>query len=183
MTRLPVSVVGAATNRVMATSPNVSANLLEAERLISEAAESGAGLVVLPENFAFIGRHCKDTNSLREAPNDGPLQAFLSQLAARLGIWLVGGTIPLEADHAAKWRAACTVYDEEGRQVGRYDKQHLFDVNLVESDEQFVESETIEAGDVGLTLPNSSLLGYSSNKSGLFGVKVTGQVGRDVDHQ
>jgi hypothetical protein len=37
---------------------------------------------------------------------------------------------------------------------------------------------TIEAGDVGLTLPNSNLLGYSSNKSGLFGVKVTGQVGR-----
>lgn len=38
--------------------------------------------------------------------------------------------------------------------------------------------KTIEAGDVGLTLPNSTLLGYSSNKSGLFGVKVTGQVGR-----
>ena len=37
---------------------------------------------------------------------------------------------------------------------------------------------TIETGDVGLTLPGSSLLGYSSNKSGLFGIKVTGQVGR-----
>jgi len=38
--------------------------------------------------------------------------------------------------------------------------------------------KTIETGDVGLTLPGSRLLGYSSNKSGLFGVKVTGQVGR-----
>jgi nitrilase len=136
----------------LASGSNVSANLLETARLTEAAVKQGAQMVVLPENFAFIGRHCKDTNSLREAPNDGPLQAFLSQLAARLGIWLVGGTIPLEADHAAKWRAACTVYDEEGRQVGRYDKQHLFDVNLVESDEQFVESETIEAGDRVLVL-------------------------------
>jgi len=38
--------------------------------------------------------------------------------------------------------------------------------------------KTIETGDVGLTLPGSQLLGYSSNKSGLFGIKVTGQVGR-----
>lgn len=38
--------------------------------------------------------------------------------------------------------------------------------------------KTIETGDVGLTLPGSQLLGYSSNKSGLFGLKVTGQVGR-----
>ncbi len=38
--------------------------------------------------------------------------------------------------------------------------------------------KTIETGDVGLTLPGSRLLGYSSNKSGLFGIKVTGQVGR-----
>lgn len=60
---------------------------------------------------------------------------------------MVGGTIPLEADHAAKWRAACTVYDDRGKQVARYDKQHLFDVNLIESDEQFVESESIEPGD------------------------------------
>lgn len=102
---------------------------------------------MLPENFAFMGRSCGDANTLREAPGDGPLQGFLSQLANRLGIWVVGGTIPMEAEHAAKWRAACTVYDERGRQVGRYDKQHLFDVNLIESDEQFVESESIEPGD------------------------------------
>lgn len=131
----------------LASGSNVSANLLETERLTEAAAKEGAELVVLPENFAFMGRNCSDANALREEPGDGPLQAFLSQLARRLGIWLVGGTIPLEAEHAAKWRAACTVYDEHGRQVVRYDKQHLFDVNLIESDEQFVESECIEPGD------------------------------------
>ena len=131
----------------LASGSNVSANLLETERLTEAAAKQGAQLVVLPENFAFMGRRCSDANALREVAGDGPLQAFLSQLASRLGIWVVGGTIPLEADHAGKWRAACSVYDERGRQVARYDKQHLFDVNLIESDERFVESQTIEPGD------------------------------------
>ena len=131
----------------LASGSNVSANLIETERLVERATRHGAELVVLPENFAFMGRSCGDANALREQPGDGPLQGFLAQLARRLGIWLVGGTIPLEAEHAAKWRAACTVYDAEGRQVARYDKQHLFDVNLVESDEQFIESQSIEPGD------------------------------------
>ena len=140
-TRKPVAAVQ------LASGSNVSANLLETQRLCEAAAKQGAHLVVLPENFAFMGRSCSDANAFREAPGDGPLQSFLSQLASRLGLWIVGGTIPLEAENAAKWRAACTVYDERGRQVARYDKQHLFDVNLIESDEQFVESESIEPGD------------------------------------
>ena len=131
----------------LASGSNLSENLLEAERQTEAAARSGADLVVLPENFAFIGRNCSDAIALSERPGNGPLQSFLSQLAKRLGVWIVGGTIPLEGEHAAKWRAACTVYDEDGRQVARYDKQHLFDVNLIESNEQFVESESIEPGD------------------------------------
>jgi nitrilase len=131
----------------LASGSNVSANLLETKRLTEAAVKQGAQMIVLPENFAFMGSNCKDASALREEAGDGPIQSFLSQIATRLGVWIVGGTIPLEAEHAAKWRAACTVYDDQGRQVARYDKQHLFDVNLVESDEQFIESESIEAGD------------------------------------
>jgi predicted amidohydrolase len=130
----------------MATGPNVSANLLEAERLVAEAVENGAGLVVLPENFAFMGKQERDLCALRETPGEGPLQEFLSQLAKRYGIWLVGGTIPLEAEDASKVRAACIVYNAQGAQVARYDKIHLFDVNLIEANERYVESETIEPG-------------------------------------
>ena len=50
----------------VASGPNVGANLLEAERLIGMAVDKGDRLVVLPENFAFIGRSCSDTNALRE---------------------------------------------------------------------------------------------------------------------
>ena len=131
----------------MASGPNTGANLLEAERLIAEAADSGAQLVVLPENFAFMGKRDRDLLTLREEPGQGPLQDFLRQIAKRYGVWVVGGTIPLNAEDAAKLRAVCLIYDDQGRQVARYDKIHLFDVHLVQVDERYTESDTIEAGD------------------------------------
>ncbi|MCP3667052.1 MAG: carbon-nitrogen hydrolase family protein [Gammaproteobacteria bacterium] len=136
----------------MATGPNVSANLLEAERLVAEAAESGAGLVVLPENFAFMGKQERDLCTLKEIDGDGPLQEYLSQVADRYSIWIVGGTIPLEAEDNSKVRAACLVYNDQGKRVGRYDKIHLFDVNLTETDEEYIESATIEPGSKPLVI-------------------------------
>ncbi|MGD8274805.1 MAG: carbon-nitrogen hydrolase family protein [Thiohalocapsa sp.] len=130
----------------MATGPNVNANLLEVERLIRDAAEAGAGLVVLPENFAFMGRQDQDTLSILEAEGDGPLQRFLAEAAARFGVWLVGGTIPLRSATPDRLRAACLVYNDQGVRVARYDKMHLFDVNLPGADERYEESATIEAG-------------------------------------
>ncbi|EXJ16344.1 carbon-nitrogen hydrolase family protein [Imhoffiella purpurea] len=130
----------------MATGPNVSANLFEVERLIKESADQGARLVVLPENFAFMGKEDRDQVARREADGEGPLQDFLSRVAKQLGIWLVGGTIPLVAEDPDKVRAACLVYDDRGERVARYDKIHLFDVNLPGVDERYQESATIEAG-------------------------------------
>jgi deaminated glutathione amidase len=130
----------------MATGPNVNANLLEAERLIRDAAESGAALVVLPENFAFMGRSERDTLPLAEADGDGPLQQFLSDIAARFGIWLVGGTVPLRSSTPERLRAAALVYNDQGLRVARYDKMHLFDVKLPGADERYEESATIEPG-------------------------------------
>ncbi len=131
----------------MASGSNVNANLLTTEKLLEEAARQGATLAVLPENFAFLGAESRDALPYREAPGDGPLQHFLSQTARRLGLWIVGGTVPLQGGHPERWRAACMVFDAEGRQVARYDKQHLFDVTLPDSDEQYNESDTIEPGD------------------------------------
>jgi predicted amidohydrolase len=130
----------------MATGPNVSANLLETERLVAEASECGAGLVVLPENFAFMGKRDQDQLALSEADGDGPLQDFLARTARKYGVWLVGGTIPMNARDAGKVRAACLLFDERGERVARYDKMHLFDVHLLEADERYVESATIEPG-------------------------------------
>jgi len=131
----------------MATGPNVSANLLETERLVAEAAEAGAGLVVLPENFSIMGMTETDKVAIAEKPGDGEIQKFLSEQAAKHDVWIVGGTVPIESDIAGKVFSACLLYDNKGEVVARYDKIHLFDVTLEANNESYTESETIDAGD------------------------------------
>lgn len=131
----------------MASGPQVSANLLEAEKLIAEAAKAGAKLVALPENFAIMGMHELDKVKVREADGSGPIQDFLSSVAKKHGVWVVGGTIPLAGNDANKVRAACLIYDAHGKRVARYDKIHLFDVSVPDSNEEYRESDSVEAGD------------------------------------
>lgn len=130
----------------MASGPNVGANLNEAGRLIGRAVESGAELVVLPENFAIMGMHETDKVKHQEAPGQGPIQDFLAEQALRHGAWIVGGTIPLQSSDAQRIRAACLLFNDRGEQVARYDKVHLFDVHIEENAETYNESQTIEPG-------------------------------------
>jgi len=131
----------------MASGPNIGANLIEVKRLITLAVESGAELIVLPENFAIMGLTEEDKVGFCEKEGEGPIQAFLAQQAKDNGVWIVGGTIPLESGDENRVRAACLLFNAEGKQVARYDKIHLFDVMLEENKESYIESETIEAGD------------------------------------
>lgn len=130
----------------MTSGPDIDANLAEVEQLISKAAAAGAQLVVLPENFALMGLQDSDKLAVREAEGEGPLQSFLSRQAARHQLWLVGGTIPLKADDEAKVRASCLLFNDRGEQVARYDKLHLFDVQIMDSEESYRESASIESG-------------------------------------
>lgn len=128
----------------MASGPNVDGNLGEARRLIAKAAEQGAKLVVLPEFFAIMGMDDQEKVAVREQPGQGPIQAFLAETARRHGIWLVGGSIPLAANSPDKVLNSCLVFDNNGEQVGRYDKIHLFNLEL--GNESYNESRTIEPG-------------------------------------
>lgn len=129
----------------MASGPYVSANLSEAERLIEIAVNQGAKLVALPEYFAIMGLKDTDKVAAREKEGSGPIQRFLSKIAKKHQIWLIGGSIPLEASTPGKVRNACIVYDDKGKQVARYDKIHLFGLNL--GNENYREENTIESGD------------------------------------
>lgn len=128
----------------MASGPNVAGNLAEASRLVAKAAEAGAKLVVLPEFFAIMGMNERDKVTVRETPGDGPIQQFLAETARQHEIWLVGGAIPLAAAAQDKVLNSCLVYDETGAQVGRYDKIHLFNLEL--GNESYNEAATIEPG-------------------------------------
>ena len=128
----------------MASGPNVAGNLAEAGRLVEKAAQQGARLVVLPEYFPIMGMTETDKIAVREQPGIGPIQAFLSETARRHKLWLVGGSIPLAASVPGKVLNTCLVFDEYGEQVARYDKIHLFNLEL--GNERYQETNTIEAG-------------------------------------
>ncbi|MGE5526796.1 MAG: carbon-nitrogen hydrolase family protein [Rhodospirillaceae bacterium] len=129
----------------MASGPHVEANLKEAARLIEMAAEQGAKLIGLPEYFPIMGMRDDDKVKVREQPGKGPIQAFLSDAAKRHGVWLVGGSVPLVASVDSKVRNSTLVFDDQGRQVARYDKIHLFGFEM--NDERYSEQVTIEPGD------------------------------------
>lgn len=129
----------------MASGPYVSANLSEAERLIEIAANQGAKLVALPEYFAIMGLKDTDKVAVREKEGNGPIQRFLSKTAKKHDIWIIGGSVPMESSTPGKVRNACLVYDNKGKQVARYDKIHLFGLNL--GNENYKEENTIEPGD------------------------------------
>jgi len=137
----------------MISAPEVAANLATAGRLLGEAAEAGARLAALPENFYLIGRREADKVALRERDGDGPIQDFLAATARKHGLWIVGGTVPIECGEKDRILSACLVFDDQGRRVARYDKMHLF--RFDGGDERYDESRTLVpgAGAVALDSP------------------------------
>jgi nitrilase len=127
------------------SSADVDDNLGQADRLIAQAVSSGAQLVALPEYFCFMGNRDGDKLAVREKPGAGPIQAFLASQALRHGIWLVGGTLPLESPDADRIYNSCLVFDPQGRQCARYDKIHLF--GFRKGDESYDESISIRPGE------------------------------------
>jgi len=130
----------------MASGPMREANLVQAGRLVTEAASRGAKLVVLPEAFDLMPRTDAERAAAAEPDGPSPVQKFLSHLARNNQVWLVGGTVPLRGPNPARAYASCLVYGPDGRRAARYDKIHLFDVELTEKGERYEESATIEPG-------------------------------------
>lgn len=128
----------------MVSAPVVEENFATARRLIGEAAQQGAQLVLLPEYWPVMGMHEADKISLAEAPASGPIQQFMSDIARSHGIWLIGGTLPMAAPEADKVLNTMLVYNPAGERIIRYDKIHLF--GFTKGTESYDESRTIVAG-------------------------------------
>ena len=124
----------------MTSTANVAANLETARRLLEQAREGGACLAVLPENFSFMGRNPAERRAVVEADGDGPAQNGIAAAARELGLWIVAGTQPIAVPGEARPANACIVYDSGGSRVARYDKIHLFDVDLRDGREAYRES-------------------------------------------
>ena len=113
----------------MNSGADLGANLAQAQSLLERAAGEGARLAALPENFAFMGAKERDKLVHAEADGAGAIQDWLAATAARLKLWIVAGSLPIAAPDDRVY-AACCVYGDDGRRAARYDKIHLFDVDV-----------------------------------------------------
>jgi nitrilase len=140
----------------MVSGTRLEDNLRMARALLEQAAQAGAELAVLPEYFCAMGHQDTDKIALREADGDGPVQRFLSTAARELHMWVVGGTVPLQASTPDRVRNTTLVFDPQGACVARYDKIHLF--HFDNGREQYDEGRVIEAGStpVQFDLPSRS---------------------------
>jgi nitrilase len=124
----------------------VTDNLATAGALLREAKDAGADIACLPENFSFIGLRDADKLQVAEPDGDGAVQAFLSDAARKLKMWILGGTIVIRGDSPQRVANASLLIDSAGKRVARYDKIHLFDVTIPGRDEQYRESTHVTPG-------------------------------------
>jgi len=128
----------------MVSSANLAENLDTAAQLIKKASAQGATVIVLPEYFCLMGLKDSDKVSIREPFGNGPIQERLQEIASKNQIYLVAGTIPLNASDPHKVLNSSLVFNPAGQCIARYDKVHLFGFQT--DQERYQESETIEAG-------------------------------------
>ncbi len=128
----------------MVSTGRVEENLAAAGALLQEAVSQGAELAVLPEYFCLIGQHDSDKLGVREPFGSGPIQQFLANTARTLGLWIVGGTLPLEANAPGRVFNSSLAFNPQGECVARYDKIHLF--RFDNGTERYDESRVLERG-------------------------------------
>jgi predicted amidohydrolase len=142
----------------MVSATSVAANLAVARQLLERAATQGAELAVLPEYFCVMGLKDTDKLAVQEAAGEGPIQDFLASSARELGLWIVGGTVPLRSNDRLRVRNSSLAYAPSGQCVARYDKIHLF--RFDNGVEQYDESRVIEGGATPVTFDIASIDGH-----------------------
>ncbi len=131
----------------MCSGQNIQANLEQVKHLIKDAVRQDARMVALPENFSYLDREGKKMDAV-ESLEHGPAVQLLRELARINSIYIVGGTVPLAANERVT--NTCLVFAPDGQMIARYDKIHLFDIQLDET-HSFMESRYIEAGKAPVT--------------------------------
>lgn len=132
---------------IQMTSTNVVAdNLTAAGKLLRAAKDAGADIACLPENFSFMGARDADKIAIAESDGEGPVQEFLRDTARSLRLWILAGTTNIKGDCATRVANTSLLFDADGKRVARYDKIHLFDVNIPGRDESYLESRNVMPG-------------------------------------
>jgi len=143
----------------LVSTADVQRNLRATEDLIRQAAQAGSKLILLPENFAVLDGGPQSQFAEREGDVSALLQGFLSEQAKTHQVFLIAGTMPMatrplrtgeseiETISDGRVRPANLFYNPAGEMIARYDKMHLFDVQVEDNQAQYSESMSFEAGD------------------------------------
>jgi predicted amidohydrolase len=126
----------------MTSLPDLEKNLVQAEELIEVAVHKGAELISLPENFSFLGDEA--TKILQADAIAQQSEKFLKTMAQRFQVTLLGGGFPVPVDSGRVYNTALLIAPN-GQELARYQKVHLFDVNLPDGN-TYRESSTVVAG-------------------------------------
>jgi deaminated glutathione amidase len=137
----------------MVSSMDVETNLARVSELVEEAADREVEAIFLPENFAALASPNPREIGDRETLITGQIRHHLSGLAKTSGLWIFGGTLPVSVRPdgsgvtQSRVRAASFVYDSAGSEIARYDKIHMFDVEVDDEQQKYLESSTFEPGE------------------------------------
>jgi nitrilase len=139
----------------MVSTSSVAHNLEAAQRLVAQAAAAGAELVVLPEYFCLMGQHDRDKLAVAEAPGSGPIQQMLAAAAREHGVWLIGGTLPIQSGDPDRVFNSNCAYAPDGTLAARYDKMHLFRYD--NGREHYDEGLVLQAGSAPVAVQAGAL--------------------------
>ena len=133
----------------LSTGGVLAANIEHAVARIHEAAEAGADFVALPENVAFMAENAADVRAHAAPEESHPAVAAFRDAAAKANVWLLAGTVAVTLDDG-RLANRSLVISPEGAVAARYDKIHMFDVDLLE-ERSYRESETYRPGVAAVT--------------------------------
>jgi deaminated glutathione amidase len=145
----------------MNSLPDLEKNLAQAEDLIDLAVRQGAELISLPENFSFLGDEAAKVAQAEAIAHSS--EKFLKTMAQRHQVTLLGGGFPVPNPSGKVFNTALLI-GPNGEELSRYEKVHLFDVNLPDGN-TYQESAAVAAG---VQLPSV----YPSKELGHLGLSV-----------
>ena len=127
---------------------DLDATISDSVALTREAHDTGAQLICLPEFFSFLNLDATGLNVAPFREVEHPTLATYRNLSKELGVWILLGSIAI-LDETGKKRNRSILLDSDGQTVTRYDKIHMFDVNLPNG-EIYRESDVFVPGDVAV---------------------------------
>ena len=127
------------------SGPDIDQNINDITALVCNAHSEGAELICLPEYFCYVDNDDARMLAHSYVEEEHPALSQLCKLAKKLNVWILLGSLPIKISKE-KVNNRSYLINNHGNVEAKYNKLHLFDVNLSDG-ESYLESANVEAGD------------------------------------